>query len=124
MSCISAVYIAFWKMHKSCQCLLEPHQPCRGSDTGVPSLTCGIGVAALHILECAAAVDDQVLGPSAEMHKVQGAEEEGLYDKVSVADSVHGVGAHPAKEPQLLSYGLPVHPKGIACQRTCKWTQA
>lgn len=88
------------------------------------SLTCSVGVAALHILEGAAAVDDEIFSPSAEMHKVQGAEEEGLYDKVSVTDSIHGVGAHPPKEAQLLSDELPVHPKGVACQCTCRWTQA
>ena len=36
----------------------------------VRSLTCGIGIAALHILERAAAVDDEVFCPSAEMYKV------------------------------------------------------
>ena len=58
------------------------------------------------------------------MHKVQGAEEEGLNDKVSVTDSIHGVGAHPAKEAQLLSNELPVHPKWVARQCTWKWIQA
>lgn len=96
---------------------------CWQPDTGsYKSLTCGVGVAALHVLERATAVDDEVLSPSTEMHKVQGAEEEGLDDKVSVTDSIHGVGAHPAKEAQLLSNELPVHSKGVACQCTCKWT--
>ena len=64
----------------------------------VQQFTCGIGIAALNILEGTTAVDDKVFSPSAEVYKVQGAEEQRLYDKVSVADSVHGVGAHPAEE--------------------------
>ena len=55
----------------------------------VHKLTCCIGVTALHIFEGAAAVYDEVLCPSAEVHQVQGAEEERLYHKVSVTDCVH-----------------------------------
>ena len=86
-------------------------------------LTCGIGIAALNILEGSAAVDDEVFGPSAEVDKVQGAEEQRLYDKVPVTDSVHGVGAHPTKEAQLLCNELPVNSKGVACQCTCQQTK-
>lgn len=64
----------------------------------VQQFTCGIGIAALNILEGTTAVDDQVFRPSAEVYKVQGAEEQRLHNKVSVADSVHGVGTHPAEE--------------------------
>lgn len=73
---------------------------CRLIDRGVEKgqLTCGIGVTALYILECATAVNDEVFSPSTKVHKVQRAEEEGLDDKVSVTDSIHGVGAHPTIE--------------------------
>lgn len=82
--------------------------------------TCRIGITALHILEGPAAVDDQVLRPSAEMCEVEGSEEEGFHHKVSVTDSVHGVGAHPTIEAQLLGNKLPVHPKGVPCQCSCR----
>lgn len=62
------------------------------------SLTCGISIIALHILECPAAVDDQVLCPSAEVRQMECSKEEGLDHKVPVTDSVHGVGADPAVE--------------------------
>ena len=90
----------------------------RGGGGGA-RLACGIGVAALHILEGTAAVDDEVLSPSAEVHQVQGAEEECLYNKVPVTDCVHGVGAHSTIEAQLFCNELPVHTKGVACQSTC-----
>lgn len=85
-------------------------------------LTCGVGVAALDILEGAAAVDDEVFSPSAEVDEVQGAEEESLYDKVPVTDGIHGVRANPTKEAQLLCNELPVNSKRVACQCTCKHT--
>lgn len=110
-----------WVMHASSW----PMNACRLTDREMAAkglLTCGIGVAALYILEGATAVNDQVFGPSTEMHKVQRAEEEGLDDKVSVTDSIHGVGAHSAIEAQLLSNELPVYPKGIASQCACKST--
>ena len=86
-------------------------------------ITCGIGITALHIFEGAAAVDDEVLGPSAEVHQVQAAEEQSLNDKVSVADCIHGVRAHSTKEAQLLSNELPVYPKRVAGQCPCHQTQ-
>ena len=82
-------------------------------------LTCCIGITALHIFEGAAAVDDQVLCPSAEVGQVQSSEEERFHHKVPVTDGIHGVGADPPVEAQLLSDELAVHPKRVACQCSC-----
>ena len=89
----------------------------------VQQFTCGVGIAALNILEGTTAVDDQVFSPSAKVYKVQGAEEERLHNKVSVADSIHGVWAYPAKETQLSGNELTVYAKWIASKRTCKHPQ-
>lgn len=121
---------AILQAQRPCRCFLMAlaclHlHACRLTDRVMSAkglLTCGIGVAALYILERPTAVNDEVFSPSTEMHKVQRAEEEGLDDKVSVTDSIHGVWAHSAIKAQLLSNELPVYPKGIASQCACKWT--
>ena len=81
--------------------------------------TCGIGIAALHKLELAAAVDDEILSPTAEVHKVRGSRKEGLQDKVPIADGVHGVWADPSDEAKILGQCLPVHSEWVPCQSTC-----
>ena len=61
-------------------------------------LTCCIRITALHVFECTTAVDDEIFCPSAEMHQVQGAEEQGLHNKVPVTDCIHGVWADSSIE--------------------------
>ena len=84
--------------------------------------TCSIGITALHKFELPAAVDDEVLSPPTEMGQVGGGSKQGLQHKVPVADSIHGVGADPSNEAQVLGKSLPVHAKGVASQRPAQPT--
>ena len=50
---------------------------------------------------------------------MQSSEEECLHHKIPVTDGIHGVGADPTVEAQLLSNELAVHPKRVSCQSPC-----
>ena len=78
--------------------------------------TGGVGIGALHKLEEARGVNDEVLGPAREVRHVQGHKVERVQHIVPVRHSVHGVGADSADEAQLARNELAVHAEGIARQ--------
>lgn len=76
-----------------------------------------VGIRQADEAELGGRVDDQVLGPPANVLHQEAAPLQRLEDKVAVGHGAHGV-PQQALEAQLLGHHLPVDAEGVACQRS------